>query len=82
MFGVDLVINFFVESRHIENHKNSRKLSAIAKHYIKTSFPGDVMSLFPLQYISMPLEKQHLFYLFKTYRLRRGLQLLNVPRIM
>jgi aromatic ring-opening dioxygenase LigB subunit len=54
----------------------------IGNNYLYSSFPLDLISLIPLQFIKLKRSRQLLFFMLKMVRLIKGFKLFNVPLMM
>jgi hypothetical protein len=59
-----------------------RDLGKIKDHYLKTCFLSDFLPLIPLQFLDLPKSRENLFLIIKTYRMLKGLKLLDIGKIM
>lgn len=84
VFLIDMISQFFTSftSSNKTGKFSIREFSLILDHYIKGSFVKDLIPLLPLQYLSIPDNKQDLFLLIKIFRLTKGLEMMNVTRFM
>ena len=82
LFGVSVILRFFVDYYEEGKQFPVRDFSAIAMNYLKTDFIYDFIPLIPLQELPLPRGYGRFFYVIKVMRLFNGFKLLNVEHIM
>jgi hypothetical protein len=83
IFSFDMILTFFVDLKP-KNDSNQpvRSMYHIAMNYLNGNFTREIIPLIPLHLIKLPLNLQNLFYLIKTIRLLKCINILDIPKIM
>lgn len=82
VFLVSICVNFLVSYEPDGEDYKVKDLTLISQRYLKGQFMFDFIPLVPLQAISLPGQKERLFFVIKIIRLVNGFKLFHVANIM